>query len=149
MVNVSCFCCCCCCCCLSATSISAAFFWNRISLLVWCSIYMHFSWHLLFETPPAKDVRYMWTWWYLIPLFFIINSSTCFVVQPWLLSFSSCLIWCVISSDNSGGLPLFCLFFNPSIYLLYHIFLAIHRPKICFDEGLWLYEQISCLDKLH
>ena len=44
--------------------------------------------------PHFRRIRYMWVKWYLISLFFMINSSSiCFVVQPWLLSFSFCLIW--------------------------------------------------------
>ena len=39
---------------------------------------------------------------------FIITYFTCFVFHHWLLlSFSSFLIWYMIYSDSSGGIPLF------------------------------------------
>src|SRR5215204_1314834 len=57
-----------------------------------------------------------------MPLFSTISPFTCFVVQPWLLSFSSFLIWQLIPSDSSGDLPIFGLSFSPSTPSLSYLF---------------------------
>ena len=89
---------------------------------------MYFSWYLLFESPSC-EVRYRCKYdgsVYLLSL--TIISYTCFVVHPCLLAVSFFLILYTISSGIFGGLPLFGLFFNPSIPSSLYLFKPIRSP---------------------
>src|SRR3982750_4674433 len=57
-----------------------------------------------------------------MPLFFMINSSTCFVVQPCLELHSSFFMIKLVSSDNLGDLPILVLSFSPRMPSLSYLF---------------------------
>jgi hypothetical protein len=80
-----------------------------------------------------RRIRYMYVNIVIHYTTFIITYFTCFVIHHWLLLSFSSLIWYMVYSDTSWGLPLFVLSYSSSS-LLYYILLATLKPK----QGLLL-----------
>ena len=76
--------------CLTHKYLCGLFLKSSFSPLV-CSVGMHLSWHLLLKAPPAKYAVFLGIMVFYATFPLQSSLPPAFVVQPWLLSFSSFL----------------------------------------------------------